>query len=180
VHSKSIFGPTSVSSLETYWSDKIADVIKSAQIHILMFSPEFIALDYIFKHELPAINDKFANGDMVLPVIIKRCAWSSFVGEQLEAVPIDPTGRVLPVFEWQLPQDGFNAVRDQIGAILQRGSTRRVLPSRRSRRLIATSTQTCGNYRRHSDFEFKVTRSMCCLSKQTSPILIQPRTFMPS
>ncbi len=101
-----------------YWSAEIADAIKSAQIHILMFSPEFIASDYILEHELPAINNKSANGDIVLPVVVKRCAWSSLVGGQLQVMPIDPTGRVLPVFEWQPPQDGFNAVRDQIGAIL--------------------------------------------------------------
>ncbi len=30
-----------------YWSAKIADAIKAAQIHILMFSPAFIGSDYI-------------------------------------------------------------------------------------------------------------------------------------
>jgi hypothetical protein len=39
-------------SAGNYWSDKIADAIEAAQIHILMFSPAFIESDYIFDHEL--------------------------------------------------------------------------------------------------------------------------------
>jgi TIR domain len=41
-----------------YWSTKIADAIEAAEIHILMLSPAYIRSDYIFDHELPAINDK--------------------------------------------------------------------------------------------------------------------------
>jgi formylglycine-generating enzyme required for sulfatase activity len=100
-----------------YWSPKIADAIEAAHIHVLMFSPAFISSDYIFDHELAAINDKRAKGDLVLPVVIKRCAWSRFVGE-LQGVPLDHTGRLLPVFDWQPRRNGYDAVREQIGAAI--------------------------------------------------------------
>ena len=96
-----------------YWSTKIADAIEAAEVHILMFSPAFIRSDYIFDHELPAINDKCAKGDMVLPVVIDRCAWSWIVGV-LQATPVDDTGRLLPVSEWQPRRHGFDAAREQI------------------------------------------------------------------
>jgi hypothetical protein len=96
-----------------YWSTKIADAIEAAQVHILLFSPAFIGSDYIFDHELPAINDKCAKGDIVLPVVIDRCAWSWIVGV-LQAVPIDRTGRLLPVLEWQPRRHGYDAAREQI------------------------------------------------------------------
>jgi hypothetical protein len=96
-----------------YWSATIADAIEAAKIHILLFSPAFIESDYIFQHELPAINDKCAKGDMVLPVVIDRCAWSFFVGV-LQAVPVDHTGRLLPVFDWQPRRHGYDAAREQI------------------------------------------------------------------
>ena len=96
-----------------YWSAKIADAIEAAQIHILMFSPAFIKSDYIFDHELPAINDKCGKGDLVLPVVIKRCAWSWTVGV-LQSMPIDHSGRLLPVFEWKPRGNGYDSAREQI------------------------------------------------------------------
>ncbi len=101
-----------------YWSAKIADAIEAAQVHILMFSPAFIAADYIFDHELPAIRNKFARGDMVLPVVIDRCSWYWFVGA-LQAAPIDRTGRLVPVLDWKPRRHGFNAAREQIGASIE-------------------------------------------------------------
>jgi len=100
-----------------YWSTKIADAIEAAQVHVLMFTPAFIRSDYIFDHELPAINDKCAKGDLVLPVVIDRCAWQVFVGT-LQAAPMDPTHRLLPVLEWRPQRHGFDCAREQIGAAI--------------------------------------------------------------
>jgi hypothetical protein len=113
VLSKSISGPTSGSSRGNYWSAKIADAIEGAQVHILMFSPAFIASDYIFDHELPAINNKCARGDMVLPVVIDRCLWKTFVGV-LQAAPTDRSGRLVPLLDWKPRRHGFNAACEQI------------------------------------------------------------------
>jgi hypothetical protein len=96
-----------------HWSTKIADAIEAAQVHILLCSPAFIGADYIYFHELPAINNKYAKGDLVLPVIIDRCAWSWIVGV-LQAAPVDRRGRLLPVYEWRPRGHGFNAAREQI------------------------------------------------------------------
>jgi hypothetical protein len=96
-----------------YWSAKIADAIEAAQVHILMFSPAFIASDYIFDHELPAIRNKCARGDMVLPIVIDRCIWFPFVGV-LQAAPIDGTGHLVPVLDWKPCGHGFNAACEQI------------------------------------------------------------------
>jgi hypothetical protein len=96
-----------------YWSTVIADAIEAAQVHILLFSPAFIGSDYIFDHELPAINAKCAKGDLVLPVVIDRCAWSWLVGV-LQATPTDHTGKLLPIYEWQPRKHGFDAARKQI------------------------------------------------------------------
>ena len=96
-----------------YWSAKIADAIKAARIHILMFSPAFLASDYIFDHELPAINDTCAGGDLILPVVVKRCAWSAFAGV-LQAAPIERGGRLVPLLDWQPRRNGYDAAREQI------------------------------------------------------------------
>jgi hypothetical protein len=100
-----------------YWSGEIAAAIIAARVHILIFSPAFIGSDYIFDHELPAINAKCADGDLVLPVIVNRCAWASFVGV-LQAAPKDATGRLTPIIEWRPQKNGFDAAREQIGTAI--------------------------------------------------------------
>jgi len=96
-----------------YWSKEIADAIETAQVHIALLSPAFIGSDYIFDHELPAINAKCGKGDMLLPVIVDRCAWSWVVGV-LQALPTDHAGRLLPVHEWRPRGHGYDAAREQI------------------------------------------------------------------
>ena len=96
-----------------YWSATIAAAIEAAKVHVLLLSPAFIGSDYIFDHELPAINTKCAKGDMVLPVVIGRCACSWIVGV-LQAAPVDRTGQLLPVLEWKPHRNGYDAAREQI------------------------------------------------------------------
>jgi hypothetical protein len=102
-----------------YWTTVIADAIEAAQVHILLCSPAFICADYIFDHELPAINAKCAKGDLVLPVVIDRCAWSWTVGV-LQAAPTDGRGKLVPIYEWIPPRHGFDAAREQIWSAVQK------------------------------------------------------------
>jgi hypothetical protein len=105
----------------SHWSPAIARAIEAAQIHILMVSPAYISADYIFDHELPAIRDKLSRGDVVIPVIIERCAWQLAIGT-LQAVPTDSSHRLRPVNEWRPRRRGFDAVREQITTALTTAS----------------------------------------------------------
>jgi hypothetical protein len=96
-----------------YWSTKIADAIAAAQVHILLMSPAFFDSDYIFDHELPGIESKCSGGDLIVPVLLKRCAWQTWIG-QLQAVPTSPTARLTPVIEWRPKTNGYDAAREQI------------------------------------------------------------------
>jgi len=95
-----------------YWNDKIAQAIAEASVHVLLVTPHFFASDYIFYHELPAINAKYATGDLVLPIIFKRCCWAHWLGP-LHAVPTRQ-GRILPVSEWRPKENGYDQAREQI------------------------------------------------------------------
>jgi TIR domain len=112
-----------------YWSTKIADAIEAAKIHILMLSPAYIRSDYIFDHELPAINDKCAKGDLVLPVIIDRCSWQFCVGP-LQAAPVDTFRRLRPVLEWNRVDTDSTPRESKSMPLLKRNSA--LGPKRRS------------------------------------------------
>jgi hypothetical protein len=88
-----------------YWTQAIRDAIQAAQVHLLLVTAEFLASNYIALHELPAINAKYAAGDLVIPVIVKGCIWQPFVGP-LQAVPV-ARGRAQPICDWSPRDRGF-------------------------------------------------------------------------
>ena len=101
-----------------HWRDEIANFIGEAKAHILMFSPAFIGADYIFDHELPAIDAKCQQGDLVVPVVIDRCAWKAFV-EPLQPAPLDRSRRLVPISDWRPRNHGYDAAREQIEAAIK-------------------------------------------------------------
>ena len=86
-------------------------------MHLLLVSAEFIASPDIERHELPAINAKYAAGDLVVPVILKACIWEPFIGP-LQAVPNDK-GRVVPICDWSPQNNGFHVATRQILEAIQ-------------------------------------------------------------
>jgi hypothetical protein len=96
-----------------YWRTEIADAIAAAQVHILLMSPAFFDSDYIYDHELPGIEDKCSGGDLVIPVVLKRCSWYNFV-DALQAIPTSPEARLKAVVDWRPQANGFDTAREQI------------------------------------------------------------------
>jgi hypothetical protein len=101
-----------------YWNQIIADEIEASDIHILLMSNGYFGSDYIFDHELPAIVSRQQNGALVAPVLIERCYWSAFLGV-LQAAPMNPKGKLLPVKEWKPPGTGFSTACEQIAIAIE-------------------------------------------------------------
>lgn len=95
-----------------YWTAAIQQAIGKAQLHLLLVSAEFLASDYIAFHELPAINAKYGEGDLVIPVLLKGCIWQPFI-EPLQAAPTSK-GRLQPICDWSPRNNGFHAAAAQI------------------------------------------------------------------
>lgn len=100
-----------------YWSATIKDAIDAASFHVLLLSPAFFASDYIFDHELPAIAAKHRTGDLVLPIVAKRCMWEPFVSA-LQAMPLTDMGKLQPIHEWRPQDNGYHAASKQLLAAL--------------------------------------------------------------
>ena len=101
-----------------YWTHEIGQAIDDAAVHVLLASPGFFASDYIYKHELPAINSRYRSGALVMPVVVKRCCWAHELGS-LQATPMNPRGRLLPVSEWRPRDHGYDAMRAQMVTAIQ-------------------------------------------------------------
>jgi hypothetical protein len=95
------------------WDDEIQRQIDVAGLFILLVSADFIASDYIYEQELPAIDARCqAVKGLILPVVLSRCAWSMLVGV-FQAVPTEK-GRLKPIVSWRPRSDGFDCAREQI------------------------------------------------------------------
>ncbi|HEV2545833.1 MAG TPA: toll/interleukin-1 receptor domain-containing protein [Stellaceae bacterium] len=102
-----------------YWSTEIEIAIEAADVFLLLLSPGFIASDYIFFREIPAIASRHrTTGALIVPVILERCSWQ-FVAGALQAVPTEE-GRLTPILDWAPQRNGFNRAREQIGAAIER------------------------------------------------------------
>ncbi|MCK1362285.1 toll/interleukin-1 receptor domain-containing protein [Bradyrhizobium sp. 199] len=95
-----------------YWDEQIARAIACSDVFVLLISPGFIASDYIFDREIPAINSRRATGALVLPVVLRRCMWQ-IIASALQAVPV-AEGHVRPIMDWRPNDHGFDSARDQI------------------------------------------------------------------
>jgi hypothetical protein len=96
----------------TFWDAKIEAAIKAAKVFVLLITPDFIASDYVYDKEIPAIQEQRRTaGALVIPVVLKRCTWQ-LVASSLQATPTE-NGRILPVADWRPRNNGFDRACDQ-------------------------------------------------------------------
>jgi hypothetical protein len=100
-----------------YWNRSIEIAIEDADVFLLLVSPGFIASDYIYDHEIPAIKARHRVGALVIPVVLKRCMWQ-LVASALQALPMHE-GRIKPIIDWKPHEAGFDTARGQIGEAIK-------------------------------------------------------------
>ena len=101
------------------WDDAIRVNLKSADIVLLLVSPDFFRSDYIHSVELTEALQRDRDREaLVVPVILKKCLWHKH-GElaRLQALPAEAH----PVFDrshWPEPDDGFYDIAEGFDRIL--------------------------------------------------------------
>jgi hypothetical protein len=112
------------------FGDAIDQHIDTADVILLLVSPDFIASDYCYEREMKRALEKHERGDArVIPVILRPCDWQDLPFGKLLATPKD--GK--PITKWPNIDEAFQDVVTAIkGALKRRGqnakpSTGRVL-----------------------------------------------------
>jgi serine/threonine protein kinase len=96
------------------WQVKIDKEIDSADIIILMVSPDFMNSDYCFQEELMKAREKHLSGRAcIIPVVVRPVPWQSTWIGSLQALPQD--GK--PVTKWEDADDAWNDVAQGIRRI---------------------------------------------------------------
>lgn len=100
------------------WAADIAVAIDSAEVFLLLVSPNFISSDYVYEVEIPAIRQRRqTNGVLVLPVILKRCSWQ-MIAAALQAIPT-MHGRVKPISDWRPNSHGYDRTREEAALAIE-------------------------------------------------------------
>ena len=101
------------------WEAEILKMIDQAHIFILLVSPSFLASDFIWDKELPAMKDRVQKiGALLLPVVLSRCLWKN-VCDAIQAVPKDK-GQLKPIGDWEAPTHGFVQAHEEIADAIAR------------------------------------------------------------
>lgn len=79
------------------WRDEITEALESADVVLLLVSPNFIQSDFCFSVELGQALARYANGEaLVIPIILRHCDWFGTPLAGLQALPTDSR----PITDW--------------------------------------------------------------------------------
>lgn len=84
------------------WNEAILRNLRSADIILLLISPESLDSDYIWKTELAEAMQRQTEGKCrVIPILLRPCDWKDMAFAKLELLPKDPrNARPRPVSLW--------------------------------------------------------------------------------
>jgi len=105
----------------TNWEEEIQKHLETAQIVLLLISPDFIASDYCYSKEMRRALERHQHGDAsVIPIILRHCHWQQAPFAKLQSLP---TG-TKPVKGWRDQDKAFVDVVDGILTAIEQLTTR--------------------------------------------------------
>ncbi|HEY9648687.1 MAG TPA: TIR domain-containing protein [Chroococcidiopsis sp.] len=104
----------------TEWAQEIDSHLNSAQVILLLISPDFIASDYCFDIEMGRAMERHEAGEAcVIPVILRPVDWSGAPFSKLQAYPKNAK----PVTTWANQDEAFLNVTQGIRNAVERLSS---------------------------------------------------------
>lgn len=99
------------------WAKEIDEHLNSAQVILLLISPDFMASDYCFDVELQRAMERHESGEAcVIPVILRPVDWSGAPFGKLQACPKNAK----PVTSWTNRDEAFLSVAQAIRKAVER------------------------------------------------------------
>ena len=94
------------------WNEAILSNLRSADIVLLLVSPDSLDSDYIWKVEIAEAMERQEQGKCrVIPVLLRPCDWKDMAFAKLELLPKDPrNARPRPVSLWSDRDEAFTIV----------------------------------------------------------------------
>ena len=108
-------------SAGTEWEEEIKEHLNTAQIIILLVSPDFMASKYCYGVEMKRAVERHEHKEArVIPVILRPIYWQSASFGKLQALPKDAK----PVKSWPDPDQAFFNVAEGIRKVVEEITTK--------------------------------------------------------
>jgi hypothetical protein len=103
------------------WGSEIDRHVNSADIILLLVSPDFLASDYCYNVEMKtALQRHKQSAAVVIPIILRPVDWSGAPFGHLQALPRDGT----PVTSWPNRDEAFKSIAQGIREVVDRDAKR--------------------------------------------------------
>src|SRR5947209_1302849 len=100
----------------TEWKHAIDEHLNTAQIILLLVSPDFISSDYCYETEMMRAMKRYEAREVrVIPVILRPCDWHSAPFGKLQALPRNAK----PITTWSNRDDAFLDVAKGIRKVVE-------------------------------------------------------------
>jgi hypothetical protein len=102
------------------WREEIEEALEAAAIAVILVSPDFLASDFISKHELPTLlSHAETRGTKILPVILSPCLFDESELEGFQ--PFNPPARPLKKLSRVAREETWSNLVKAIKESLERG-----------------------------------------------------------
>jgi hypothetical protein len=103
------------------WSQVIKDSLINADIVLLLLSASFLNSDYIWRNEMQiALKNSKERKSVAIPIILRPCLWKEVDGlGQLQALPINDDGRLLPITKWEDKDEAWLKVAEGLKKVIE-------------------------------------------------------------
>jgi hypothetical protein len=86
---------------------------------VALVTNDFLASDYIYHHEMPAILTEHRERDaLVVPLIYRESGWRGFFGDYIQALP-SRNGQLCPIANWRPEDNGFAEAANATSTAIQ-------------------------------------------------------------
>ena len=103
-------------SAGTDWEQQIKEQLNTAQIILLLVSPDFMASDYCYGIEMQRALERHDKGEArVIPIILRPVYWQGLLGK-LQALPTD--AKPVMSSSWQYQDEAFFNVTEGIRTVV--------------------------------------------------------------
>jgi hypothetical protein len=115
-------------SAGTAWASEIDTHLNTAQIILLLISPDFMNSDYYYSSEMKRALERHATGEArVIPILLRPVPWKDTPFSKLQVLPKNGN----PVTNWHNRDEAFFEIATEIRSVLQELTTARKAIARR-------------------------------------------------
>jgi WD40 repeat protein len=115
------------------WEKELHQHLESADLILLLVSPDFMSSDYCYSTEMKRALERHAQGKaQVIPILLRPVHWEMAPFAKLQMIPTNAT----PVTKWPNRDDAFHDVTGHINHFLSGSQKEKQVPTKRLQEVL--------------------------------------------